>query len=189
VSSIEIAALLIWLILRRHVQSFSGPISGVLILGGLFSFGIGVVILPYSVMGLIFLVGAAGFTPFLTAFVYFRSGIRGFRAHERNAAYESRFLVAVASAVIALALPVFVSMKLSQTVSSSMNAVLNGDVSQAEAAVNRLKWLPFVPNADTRKMVVAYGQESNPGKKDLLKRAYKDLTGEDIERRLAIMND
>ncbi len=55
--------------------------------------------------------------------------------------------------------------------------------------MNRLKWLPFVPQSELRKIVVGYSTESNLRKKEVLKRVYKDLTGEDIEHRLQIMND
>ena len=125
VSAIQMVALLAWVMLRRHLLSFSGPISGVLIVGGLFSLVIGVLILPYSLLGLIFLIGAAGFTPFVTSFVYLRSGIRGLRSHEMNSANKSRFQVALASGVIALALPVFVSMQVSRAVSISIDSLLN----------------------------------------------------------------
>ena len=124
-SAVQIVAMLAWLLLRRYLQSFAGPISGVLILGGLFSFLIGILILPLSLIGLIFLIGAAGFTPFVTSFVYLRNGIRGLRAHEINSAFQSRFQVALASAVIALALPVFVSMQLSRNVLTSIDSLFN----------------------------------------------------------------
>jgi hypothetical protein len=189
VSAIEIAALLVWLILRRHLQSFTGPIAGVLLAGGIFSFAIGVLILPYSIIGLVVLIGAAGFTPFVTAFVYVRNAVCGLRSHENNSAFESRFLVATASALIAIALPLFVSLELSRTVSTSMESFIKGDVEQGELAVNRLKWLPFVPQSELRKIVVVYATESNLEKKEVLKRAYKDLTGEDIELRQLMMND
>jgi hypothetical protein len=38
-------------------------------------------------------------------------------------------------------------------------------------------------------MVLAYGRETNSGKKDVLKRYYKELTGEDIDRELFTLND
>jgi len=188
-SAIEIAALLIWLKFGRPLKSFSGPISGVLIGGGLFSFLIGVLILPFSLMGLVILIGAAGFTPFLTSFVYLRNGIRGLRSHEKNSAHAARFQVATASAVIALALPVFVSIQLSQKISTSINTVLNGDGAQAEMAVNNLKRLPFVSESDVRPLVNAYSRELDPVRKNKLAKAYRDLSGRDIERTIAIIND
>src|SRR5215204_3522056 len=55
-SAVQIVVLLSWMLFGRYLQSFSAPISGVLILGGLFSFLIGVLILPLSLIGLIFLI-------------------------------------------------------------------------------------------------------------------------------------
>jgi hypothetical protein len=187
-SAVQIGSLLALLLFRRYLQSFAAPISGVLILGGLFSFLVGVLILPLSVLGLIFLIGIAGFTPFVTSFVYLRNGVRGLRSQEQNSTLASRLQLAAASAVIAVTLPVIATMQLSQRISTSINTVLNGDVAQAEMAVNRLKQLPFVSDSELRPLVNAYVSEPNTAKKAVFERAYKDITGEDIERHLIIMD-
>ena len=159
-----------------------------LILGGLFSFLIGVLILPLSLIGLIFLIGAAGFTPFVTSFVYLRNGIRGLRSQDINSPYQSRFQVALASVVIALALPVFVSMQLSRAVSSSIDTLINGDAAQAERTKNRMKWLTFIPESETHRLVSAYEREFNPAKKEILRQAYTTLTGQDINHRRLLLD-
>jgi len=188
-SGIEILALAVWLSCRNHLRSFSGPISGVLLIGGLFSWAIGILILPYTLIGLLLIIGVAGFTPFLTGLVYLRNGVRGLRSQERNSAFESRYLVAGATATMALALPIFVSMQVSKIISTSIDDLVNGNVQQATVAIDRLKWLRFVPKGNLRGLVFAYAVETDPAKKDLLKQAYKDLTGEDIEYRLMILSD
>jgi hypothetical protein len=108
---------------------------------------------------------------------------------KKNAVYESRFLIATASCLLALALPILLSIQITNTVSASVDALLYGDTKQAEAAVNQLKWLPFIPQGDQRQIVLAYSRETNVEKKELLKKYYKELTGEDIDLRLQIMND
>ncbi|HEV8368384.1 MAG TPA: hypothetical protein VGQ39_10580 [Pyrinomonadaceae bacterium] len=189
VTAIEITVLLVWITLSQHLRAFSAPIGGILIGGAIFSFAVGVLILPFSLMGLIILIGAAGFTPFLTGFVYLRTGVRALKAQEKNDAFDYRFLMAGLAALLAITLPALVSIQLVRTVSSSVNDLLNGDAKQAEMAINRLKWLPFNSTVNLRELVIAYGRESNPEKKAVLKRYYKDLTGEDIDVRLQIMND
>src|SRR6185295_8732202 len=67
ISIIQIPVLLVWLLLGRQLRSFSAPIGGVLIAGSFFSFLVGVLIFPYSVLGLMVLIGVFGFTPFVTA--------------------------------------------------------------------------------------------------------------------------
>jgi len=189
VTAIEIAIFLVWLILHRHLRPFTAPIAGILLAGALFSFVVGILIFPFSVLGLIVLIGAAGFTPLLTGFVYLRTGVRALKVQERNVAFEGRFLIAAMAALLAIALPALVSIQITRTVSSSVNALLNGDVTQAETAVNRLKWLPFISTVDLRELVIAYGRESSPEKKAVLKQYYRDLTGDDIDVKLQIMND
>ena len=189
VTAIEIAVFLVWLILHRHLRPFSAPIGGILLGGALFSFVVGILIFPFSVLGLIVLIGAAGFTPLLTGFVYLRTGVRALKVQEQNVAFEGRFLIAAMAALLAIALPALVSIQISNTVSSSVNALLNGDAKQAEMAVDRLKWLPFISAVDLRELVTAYGRESNLEKKAVLKEYYKALTGDDIDVQLQIMND
>jgi hypothetical protein len=188
-TAIEITVFLVWLTLNRHLRSFSAPIGGILIGGAVFSFLVGILIFPLSLVGLIILIGAAGFTPFLTGFVYLRTGIRALQGQEKNDAFEYRFLIAALAALLAIALPAIVSIQLTKTVSSSVNDLLNGDVKQAEMAVNLLKWLPFISTIDLRELVIAYGRESNAEKKAVLKQYYKEVTGDDIDVKLQIMND
>jgi hypothetical protein len=189
VSGIEIAMLLIWRFLGKHLTAFSAPFAGVLMAGSLFSIMIGVLLLPYSVIGIAMLIGLAGFTPFLTGFVYLRNGVRAMRAQLNNSTFAFRFITAALSAVLVIALPALANNQLSQTVSASVADLIYGDPIQSEAAANRLKLLPYVPSGTLDRIVNAYARESNPEKKEVLKQTYRDITGEDIEVRLQIVND
>ncbi|HEX8285331.1 MAG TPA: hypothetical protein VF588_18395 [Pyrinomonadaceae bacterium] len=72
----EMVALAAWLLRARGAGRPPAVLGGVLFAGGLFSLLIGVAILPFSLLGLIVLVGVFGFTPFPTALVYLRNGWR-----------------------------------------------------------------------------------------------------------------
>lgn len=189
ISAIEMAVLILWISFKRHLQSFTGPVAGVLILGGLFSFLIGVLILPYSLIGLLFILGIAGFVPFFTSFVYLRNGVRALRAHDMNSAYGHRFSTAVASGLIALALPVVVSQQHASAVDRKVEGMMSLDLVEAEAALNQGKWIPTIPKGKTNRLVFAYEGESNPARRAFLKRAYEQLTGEEIEQRLFVLRD
>jgi len=189
ISGIEMAILLVWLTLNRYVKGLSSVIGGALIGGAIFSVIVGIVILPYSLIGLILLVGAAGFIPFLTGFVYLRSGIRALRSQEKNATFQYRFLLATVATVIAVAVPAAVSFQYSTVVSANIQDLVYGDVQKATSAASRLQWLPLVPEVERNKIVRAYAVESNIERKNILGQYYKGLTGEDIELRLRIIND
>ena len=72
--TIGIGALGYYLIFR-HASALLGD---VLLAGGIFSFLLGLVLLPFSIIGLCcgFIISILGFTPFITSFVFFRNGRR-----------------------------------------------------------------------------------------------------------------
>ena len=142
---------------------------------------IGVLILPYSVIGLMFLlIGALGFTPFLTALVFFRNGFRALRANVNNSTLLYRLSVATLSAVLVVGLPFLASIQLDRTISASVDTIIAGNVTEAEAAEARLKWFRFVPFKHRAALASAYSLESDPAKRDVLRRVYENMTGEDI---------
>ena len=185
---LQIGIFLCWRTLARHLAPAAGLIGGILLAGALFSFIVGVLILPFTLLGLIILIGIVGFTPFLTAFVYLRTGIRALRSQQRNVLFESRFLLAVLTALLSVALPVLISYQVSTTISAGLDQILYGNPQEAEIAVNRLKWLP-VSWSQRREIVIAYDNETSSEKKDVLKRRYKELTGEDIDRDRYFLRD
>jgi hypothetical protein len=107
-SALEMVALCAWLSAGRGGR---GPavLAGVLLAGAMFSFAVGLAILPYSVFGLIILIGALGFVPFLTALVYMRNAWRAADAAGRAgpglqglaaAAFGCGFLFALAAPAV-----------------------------------------------------------------------------------------
>ena len=77
ISTLEMVALAAWLLGAGGGRGRPpAALGGVLLAGGVFSLVVGVLILPFSILGLLFFVGAFGVTPFPTAFVYLRNGWR-----------------------------------------------------------------------------------------------------------------
>jgi hypothetical protein len=76
ISALEMVALCAWLCAAGRAGRQPAALAGMLFGGAVFAFCVGMAILPYSVLGLIVLLGALGFVPFLTAFVYLRNGWR-----------------------------------------------------------------------------------------------------------------
>ncbi len=71
---------LVWLAYGHKLDSkWCSYFSAILFLGGIFAFILGVVMLPFSLIGLVIVIGVFGFIPFLTSFVYLRNGVRAFR--------------------------------------------------------------------------------------------------------------
>jgi hypothetical protein len=107
VSAIEIGMLLCWFTFRQELETFAAPFAGVFIAGGLFSALIGFLILPVSVIGTMWIIGLAGFTPFFTAVVYLRNGARAMQAQLNNSVFTVRYLIALVAAFLVIAFPLF----------------------------------------------------------------------------------
>lgn len=76
ISALEMVALCAWLCAAGRAGRRPAALAGMLFGGAVFALCVGMAILPYSALGLIVLLGALGFVPFLTAFVYLRNGWR-----------------------------------------------------------------------------------------------------------------
>lgn len=109
ISALEMLALGAYLFAARRGESCPAALVGMLTAGGAFALVVGLSILPYSVVGLIFLlVGALGFVPFVTAFVFLRNAWRASaplgRADEpakAAAAFALGFVLALTAPVVA----------------------------------------------------------------------------------------
>jgi hypothetical protein len=173
----------------KQVNWLSPVFAGAFFAGAAFSALIGLAILPFTLIGLIVLIGVLGFLPFLTAFVYLRAGVRALRTPLADVAGGTRLAAAVFGAVVAIAIPHLAGTLYESAVSSSVQTLISGNPAEAEAAAQRLKRLRVVPTKFRNQMAGAYGNEFNPIKKEILKRAYQDITGEDLELRHLILLD
>jgi hypothetical protein len=69
----------IGVIAMTHYLCFHRPsavLAGILFAGAIFSLLIGILLLPLSIIGLLLVIGIFGFTPLVSAFVYFRNARR-----------------------------------------------------------------------------------------------------------------
>ena len=69
-----------WLIWGDRLKAFAAPAAGVMAGGGLAALLIGVLLFPFSLMGLVIMIGALGFTPFFTAIIWARNSVRAYRS-------------------------------------------------------------------------------------------------------------
>jgi len=67
--------------------------------------------------------------------------------------------------------------------------ILHGSPQQAQVALARLRKLPIIPRQDLEPLLQEYMLEKDASRKETLKDSYRLLTGEDIDRRIAILND
>lgn len=178
ISTVEMGVFLVWRTLRKRPNGLAPVFAGALLAAGGFSGVIGLAILPLTIFGLIFLVGIFGFIPFFTAFVYLRSGVRALRVPLKDWRLSARLAGVVLGAALAIGLPNLVATEWERDVSNTVNTLISGSATDAEAAAHHLKDIRVVPLSHRFEIEDAYRRESDPVKKELLRRTYADITGE-----------
>ena len=186
-SILAILSLSLWLTIGHRAKSSGGVFGGILLTGAAASFVIGLVILPLTLIGLLFIIGILGFVPFITAFVYLRNGVKAIRRGSPALSRSALIGAILSSAVVISALPVVAQWEISHLVVRSVDEILGEDSAAASGAVQSVKYFRWI--VDTDRIALAYQQESENQRKERLATAYKEITGEDINVRLMILND
>ena len=183
VIGLGIATLSLWLWRGTRLGAWCGVVSGVLAACALFAGGLGLVLLPFSLIGLLVLIGALGFVPFLTATTFARNAIRAF-AHARTVLGEPwAWGSMVLGAALVVGVPGAIQARVSLAVRHAIGDVARGD----PTAMARLRaWYPY---AHRDRLVWSYSAERDPARRERLARAYRELTGEHVEQRLSVLND
>jgi hypothetical protein len=101
----SIMAMMAWLIWGKNLRELNAVLAGLFTVGGLVSLGVGIILSPLSLIGLVVLIGILGFVPLFSSFVYFRNGVRAFK--EAGTVLEKRVLIGafVLSAVFSAVIP------------------------------------------------------------------------------------
>lgn len=180
---IAILSLAAWLAVRRFPALFAGLLAG----GTLCAVVLGIVLLPFSLFGLLFLIGALGFSPFVAAFVFWRNTIRTFRAAQPRCPPVRLWAAASAGLLIAIGGPAGIQGYVRHELSRATQLVQSPDAD--EVALGIAKFRLFRPIADLDELVWIYHRETDSERRGRLADAYRQLTGTEIEARLVILTD
>jgi len=183
VIGLGIATLTLWLWCGPRLGAWCGIVSGDLLACALFAAGLGLILLPFSLIGLFAIIGVLGFIPFLTATTFARNAIRAFHQARRLLGEPRAWGTMVLGAVLVVGVPGLLQTWVSLAIRHAITDVARGDSS----AMTRLRaWYPY---AHRDRLVWSYAAERDPARKDRLARAFRDLTGEDVEQRLLRVAD
>ena len=142
---------------------------------------------PVAFFTLMLLVGALGFVPFGTSYVFFRQCYIAFKQAQEHAQRGVLVMLFVLGVIMAAAPPAY-QYTLHQTLSSKAFALLVvDDEAKRKEAVQILR--KHVYWADLDQMVVMYRDAPSQRVKERLWRAYFDITGKDLTARLNAMFD
>lgn len=180
-SALEMATLACWLFVVRKYPAWSRPAGGVMAAGALFSFALGLAILPFSVIGILVLgIGLLGFIPFLTALVYFRNARRALRLNRTGEPVRGGALAAfVFGLAFALGTPAVAQRGATILIRrASADAVEFGELSTPRRRVVRV--LALLSGETFYDLVSRYNAENNAERRARLAEAYRELTGRDV---------
>jgi len=126
-SGLEVVMLSFWLLARAGLQLWNDLSGAALLVGGVFCLAVGLILLPFSLMGLMVGVGIFGFTPFVTGIVYLRNGIRALRSPRSDNSAFSRVVTILLSSLVAIGAPLLLGVAIHQAVESSIDEIVHGD--------------------------------------------------------------
>lgn len=190
VIALEVLTLAGWLALGKRAGVWRVALGSIMLAGALFSSVIGVILLPFSLIGLLLLIGALGFAPFFSAFVYLRNGWRAVKFDGAGSPLHVSVLGAtVLGSVFVLGGAGAAQWTFSRIVSQSLHQVLNDASPQSADAVARLKRLNIFSAEAPDRIALAYQAETDPARREHLARAYEDITGSDLAERLRRLAD
>lgn len=104
--ALQMFVLAIWLAVGRQTGRFGGVFTGLLGVGAAIALGLGLVMLPISLIGLVMaLIGVLGFVPFLTFQVFARNAAKAFSLARANGGARFATLSALLGAGLAVVIP------------------------------------------------------------------------------------
>ncbi|MBM4030957.1 MAG: hypothetical protein FJ291_04130 [Planctomycetes bacterium] len=175
-------SLALWLAVGQRSGRWSALSFGGMAAAAFIAAGLGVILLPLTIMGLVAGIGVLGFVPFVTAYVYLHNATQANRSALCRRPPKATAPWALAGAFAVLGVPALAQWRTNAVVRDSIQSVIDGDVHE-QRAIDRLKWAHTWGLANVDPIVNAYAREEKPARKDELARAYTAITGGDIEVR------
>jgi len=167
---------------RRPASPF---LAGILLVGTAFSVFLGIILFPFSLLGLFFVIGVLGFSPFLSFIVFARACRQVWSDCLISQTKKTVAIYAGLGFLWASALPVAAQRTVDAIVKPAVQQVLSGE---ADEKTRRLLWvLNWATDLDP--LVTAYQSEKERPKKQYLAEVYEEISGTTIESRIAILND
>jgi len=179
-SFVLIMAMSAWLIWGEKLKWLNAFLAGLFLAGGIISLGIGVILLPLSLLGLIVLIGVLGLTPLFSSIVYFRSAIRAYRSAKPFLEKKVLANAFILSVIYSLIVPYVINVEIKKM----LDEMTNGDAQTIRSNAQILKRIAPLVNFDALAEKYAFENRSTNNEKTIaFREAYLKLTGKDIEPR------
>lgn len=175
VSIMSLTAFMLW---GARLKSLNGFLSGLFATGAVVSLIVGIVIFPFSVMGLVILLGVLGFTPLFTAFVYWRNAVRTYKIAQPLIGINHSVKAMILSALFGLITPSLINIEILK----SLKTLQNGSATEIRQTANRLKYIAFIADFKNLYLKSENGHTADTEENRALEESYKMLTGKELIR-------
>ncbi len=181
--AISIFVLLIWLKMGIRIGCYSGLLAGAMLIGAAYSGLLGVVLFPMSVVGLMVAIGAFGFTPLFTSYVFYRNAERACHLAQARLGYRRFVGTLFVGAVLAFSIPCLVEVYATRSLNHAVESITSG---QPVAKAIPLRLIaPIYHNA----FIAAYQRETNHDRQSQIAAAYREIFHRSIEEWIRWLND
>lgn len=194
-SYISIMALFAFLKLGKRAKYFNAFFAGIFLVGGLVSLIVGVILIPFSLIGLLMIIGVLGFTPLFTAFVFLRNSFRAFQIAKPFLDAKKLLGAFALTTILSFGFPLVLNIQMERILS----AVENGDAATIQANSRTLRM--FAPIINPDRLVREFGniqyslvnktgieQISLSERQTAIAELYYGITGEDISTKSRMMD-
>ena len=178
VIAIGIASLGAWFAYRAVPSLLFGLLLG----GAVHAFLLGLVLLPISMFGLFFVIGILGFSPFFTAFAFWRNAYRAYQA-SRSQPLLFRIAGLCVGLLICVAIPWGTQAFANAQVAQGIQLIQRPEPAEFEkgsAILQRYKWA-----VSGAQLVEVYQKETDDRRRQQIAFVYRNLTATDIEHDIA----
>jgi hypothetical protein len=176
-SFVSVMAMIAWQLWGERLGGLSSFLAGLFAAGAAISLGVGITLLPFSLVGLIIVIGALGFTPLFTSIVFARNAARAFQSSGAFFARRTLVHAFVLSGLFSLVVPFVVNV----TIKRSVDGIVRGDVESIERNARLLRLVG--PLVDPTPIAQQYGRictGSEHERTAALAQAYSDITGSEV---------
>ena len=142
-SGLEIVVLGFWLVFGSKLQFVGTLVSGLLLAGSVFCTILGCLLLPYSLLGIMMVVGILGFTPFVSALVYLRNAYRALLNTNNLAARAPQVAPILLGCVLAFTGPRVAAASVNRMIITAVDQILEGNEEQASIVAHAYDCLAF----------------------------------------------
>lgn len=184
-SYVSIMTLFAFLTLGKKAKYFNAFFAGIFLIGGIVSLFVGIVLFPFSFIGLLVFIGILGFTPLLTAVVFLRNFYRAFQTAKPFLDAKKLWTTFALTAIFSFAIPLALNIQIERIFS----AVKNGNPATVRANSRTLRMLSPIINPDRLVTEYKFSDSAASGEKQMaIAELYYGITGENITKKSGLID-